>query len=479
MTTSNLLHPDRLFPGSPDQRAICRDLYARVKDLPIISPHGHTDPRWFAENKSFDNPAELLIIPDHYVLRMIYSQGVSMEALGVKPKGEKAFAADPRKVWQTFADHYYLFAGTPSRIWFNHVFYEIFGLKEAFTSESANRAYDVIDAALKSDAYLPRALLDRFDIQLIATTEGALDDLSYHAAMVGSGYEHRVITTFRPDDVIDADKPNFAKNLAKLAELTGFETSDWKGYLNAMRVRREYFRKVGRATATDHGHPTARTSNLPAADCQKLLDLCLSGKADAEQIDTFRGQMLTEMAGMSVEDGMTMQIHPGSYRNHNPVLFNRFGPDKGADIPMRVNYTEALQPLLSKYGNEADLNIILFTLDESNYARELAPLAGHYPCLTLGPPWWFHDSPQGMARFRDQVTETAGIYNTAGFNDDTRAFLSIPARHDVARRMDCVFLSGLIETHKITEKDAHQMLLDLTYNLAVSAYKLPLDRLTA
>ncbi|WP_409432027.1 glucuronate isomerase [Litorimonas sp. RW-G-Af-16] len=473
MTTSSHLHPDRLFPANPAQRDICRTLYASVKDFPIISPHGHTDPSWFAGNANFGNPAELLIQPDHYVLRMLYSQGLSYESLGLKPK-DGVYETDPRKVWQTFAEHYYLFAGTPSRIWLDHVFTEVFGIDKLLTAETAPEFYDIIDAALKSDDFKPRALLDRFKIDLIATTEGALDDLRHHKAMVGSGYEHRVITTFRPDDVVDADKPEFADNLKKLSDLTGFDTTDWAGYLDALRARRAYFRDVGRATATDHGHPTARTENLAPAECQKLLDMCLAGKASAEERDMFRGQMLTEMAGMSLEDGMTMQIHPGSYRNHNPGVYNRFGADKGADIPMRVNYTQALQPLLAKHGNEAGLEIILFTLDESNYARELATLAGHYPCLRLGPPWWFHDSPQGMLRFRDQVTETAGFYNTAGFNDDTRAFLSIPARHDVARRMDSYFLSQLVCEHKITMAEAERLIVDLTYNLAVKAYKLPM-----
>lgn len=398
-----------------------------------------------------------------------------MADMGVKPKDGSDYQTDPRKVWQTFADHYHIFAGTPSRLWLDHVFYEIFGLTEAFCSATAQAAYDVIDAALKTDAFRPRALLDRFKIDLIATTEGALNDLSHHDAMSGTPYAPRVITTFRPDDVIDAEKPDFAANLTRLAELTGQDTSDWQGYLAALRIRRAYFRDVGRATATDHGHASPMTADLPEDACQALLTLCLSGKATAQDCELFRAQMLTEMAGMSVEDGMTMQIHPGSYRNHNPKLHAQFGTDKGADIPMRVDYTKALAPMLGKYGNAAGLRIILFTLDESNYARELAPLAGHYPCLTLGPPWWFHDSPEGMIRFRAQVTETAGFYNTAGFNDDTRAFLSIPARHDVARRMDCRFLAGLVAQHRMSMDEAKRVIVDLTYNLARRAYNLPLD----
>ncbi len=479
MTKDSLLHADRLFPALPAARDIARALYARVADFPIISPHGHTDPAWFADNKNFSNPAELLIVPDHYLLRMLYSQGVSLSDLGVRAKDGTPAEKDPRKIWATFAKYYYLFAGTPTKMWMDHVFYDVFGATQAFGPDTADNIYDLIDGQIKSDGFKPRALLDRFNIDLIATTEGALNDLRHHAALDGTTYAKRVITTFRPDDCIDADKPEFAGNLEKLGGLTGFNTSDWDGYLNAMRARREFFRKTGRATASDHGHPTARTADLDKGACQKLLDLCLSGKAAPDETDLFRAQMLTEMAGMSIEDGMTLQIHPGSYRNHNDPLFAKYGADKGADIPMRVNYTQSLQPLLSKYGNDPKLKVILFTLDESNYARELAPLAGHYPCLKLGPPWWFHDSPQAMLRFRDQVTETAGFYNTAGFNDDTRAFLSIPARHDVARRMDCHFLSLLVTEHKISMAEAETIIIDLTYNLANEAYSLDLEAKTA
>lgn len=477
MTTS-AAHPapalsqDRLFPPDPTVRSYAREIYALIRDRPIISPHGHTDPAWFARNEPFPNPTALLILPDHYVLRMLYSYGVSMEDLGLKPRDGGAYETDPRVVWRTFAAHFHLFAGTPSRLWWDHVLVDVFGAPAPLSADNADAVYDIIDAALKTEAFRPLALLDRFGIALIATTEGALDDLAHHRAIGETEYARRVITTFRPDDVIDADKPEFSENLERLADLTGFDTSNWSGYLDALRERRRYFREVGRATATDHGHPSARTADLPPEDCQRLLTACRDGSATPEQTELFRAQMLTEMAGMSLEDGMTMQIHPGSHRNHNPQILARFGADKGADIPMAAEFTNSLKPLLSKYGNHAELNIILFTLDETVYSRELATLAGHYPCLILGPPWWFHDSPNGMSRFRERVTETAGFYNTAGFNDDTRAFLSIPARHDVARRMDAVFLAGLVADHRITLDEAKEIAQHLTTGLAVKAYKL-------
>jgi len=347
----------------------------------------------------------------------------------------------------------------------------VFGLRESLSPATADLYYDHINAALATDAFKPRALLDRFNIEVIATTEGALNDLQHHAKLKGSGYEKRVITTFRPDDVVDADRADFADNVRQLAELTGEDTASWDGYLNAMRKRRAVFRDHG-ATATDHGHPTARTADLTKEQAQALLTRCLSGQHSRDDAELLRAQMLTEMAGMSLEDGMTMQIHPGASRNHNPVIFERFGPDKGADIPSPTEYVQNLKPLLEKYGNEAALKIILFTLDETTYARELAPLAGHYPALKLGPAWWFHDSPEGMLRFRHQVTETAGFYNTVGFNDDTRAFLSIPARHDVARRIDCRFLAQLVAEHRLHEDEALQVAHDLTYNLVKKAYQL-------
>ena len=465
------LHPDRLFPSDPVVRVIAQRLYAQIKDLPIVSPHGHTDPRWFADDANFENATALLLLPDHYVFRMLYSQGIKLEELGIRRKDGTVVESDYRKIFHIFAQHYYLFRGTPSRIWLDSVFHDVFGLTVTLTEETADLYYDIINEQLAKPEFKPRALLDRFNIELIATTEGALNDLRHHAKLKGTGFEQRVITTFRPDDVVDADRADFAANVAKLGDLTGEDTRNWQGYLQALRIRRAYFREHG-ATATDHGHPSAITADLPEAEAAALFQRCLAGTATPTETELFRGQMLTEMAGMSLQDGMTMQIHPGAHRNHNQVIFERFGPDKGADIPSPTEFVSNLKPLLQKYGNEASLNIILFTLDETTYARELAPLAGHYPALKLGPAWWFHDSPEGMLRFRHQVTETAGFYNTVGFNDDTRAFLSIPARHDVARRIDCRFLAGLVAEHRLTEAEASELAYELTYGLVKKAYQL-------
>lgn len=464
------LDPDRLLPVDPAGRGIARALYARVRELPIVSPHGHTDPAWFATNRPVPNATELLLVPDHYVLRMLYSQGIPLEALGVPPRDGREPVA-PRDAWGLFASHYHLFRGTPSRLWMDQVFAEVFGLDERLCAGTADAYFDHINAQLATEAFLPRSILERFRVEFLATTEGALDALTHHATLIAEGWGRRVVTTFRPDDVLDPDRADFARNLGRLGELTGEDTTRWSSYLDALRARRLFFRRHG-ATATDHGHPTPRTADLAPADCQRLLDRCLAGHADAQERELFRAQMLTEMAGMSLEDGMVMQLHPGVHRNHNRALFESFGRDMGADIPVPVSYVEALRPLLDRHGNDPRLRLILFTLDESTYARELAPLAGHYPCLRLGPPWWFHDSPEGMLRYRRQVTETAGFYNTAGFNDDTRALLSIPARHDVARRMDCRFLADLVTEGRLAEDEAFDLIEELSVNLVRQSYRL-------
>jgi glucuronate isomerase len=489
--TAGALHPDRLLPADLGTRAIARRLYNTVRALPIVSPHGHTDPRWFADNAPFTDPVSLLLTPDHYITRMLYSQGVSLEELGVKPlaeptairggsaPGPDALAArsplEPRAIWRTFARHYYLFRGTPTRLWLDWVLSAVFETEAPLTPGNADRTYDRIAEHLAQDAFRPRALFDRFGIEVLATTESPLDELTAHAAIRSSGWQGRVISAYRPDPVVDPQAPGFAASLVRLGEMTGEDTNSWRGYLAAHRKRRAFFAQMG-ATSTDHGHPSARTADLGEREAQALFDRIVRAAqrqaVEAGEAETFRAQMLTEMARMSLDDGLVLQIHPGSWRNHNTFLYERFGPNMGADIPMPTDYVGALRPLLERFGNERSLTIIVFTLDESTYSRELAPLAGHYPALKLGPAWWFHDSPEGLMRFREQTTETAGFYNTVGFNDDTRAFLSIPARHDAARRIDCAFLARLVAEHRLPEDEAAEVARDLAYELPKRTYKL-------
>ena len=462
-----LIHQDRLFPAEASTRKIAKALYEQVRTLPIVSPHGHTQAAWFARNEPFPDPAKLFVQPDHYIYRMLYSQGISLEELEIGQPELK----DARRVWRIFARHYYLFRGTPTRLWLDFAFQELFGMDERLSEATADLYFDTISEQLRAPEFLPRVLYERFNLEVLATTDSPLDSLDDHKAIRESNWKARILPTFRPDPVVDPEFAGFVENIAELGEKTGEDSSTWTGYLNALRKTRDRFRELG-CTATDHGHPTARTADLSSAAAAELFHRVLAGNADAQQQELFRAQMLTEMARMSLEDGLVMQIHPGSARNHNRKLYEQYGRDVGADIPMPTNYVNALRPLLDQFGNERGLTIILFTLDESTYSRELAPLAGHYPCLRLGPPWWFHDSPEGMIRFREQVTETAGFYNAVGFNDDTRAFLSIPARHDLARRVDCAFLAKLVAEHRLDEDEALEVAQDLAYRLVKQAYKL-------
>lgn len=465
------LSGDRLFPADADTRAVARRLYAEVTSLPIVSPHGHTDPRWYAEDAPFPDPATLLIKPDHYIFRMLYSQGVRLEDLGIPRQDGGPVEADPRKIWRLFAKHWYLFRGTPTRLWFEQSLADVFGIAERLTPGNADDLYDRIAARLADPDVRPRALYGRFNIEVIATTDSALDDLAWHDRIRASGWNGRVVPTYRPDAVVDPDFSGFRVNVETFVTTAGFDGVTWDNYLEAHRRKRAFFKERG-ATATDHGHPSARTAALDRGAAAALFDKVVRNSASAPENELFRAQMLTEMAKMSLDDGLVMQIHPGSVRNHNPELFSAFGRDMGADIPSATDYVAALKPMLDLVGNRPDLTIVLFTLDETAYSRELAPLAGHYPALRLGPPWWFFDSPEGMMRFRETTTETAGFYNTAGFNDDTRAYLSIPARHDVARRIDCAYLGRLVAEHRLDEDEAHEVARDLAYRLAKQTYKL-------
>ncbi|MCB1389111.1 MAG: glucuronate isomerase [Rhodobacteraceae bacterium] len=467
----SLTDPDRLFPTEPRLRGLARALYEGVRDRPILSPHGHCDPRWFAEDARFPDPSALFVVPDHYVFRMLVSQGIAMDALGVPRTDGGPIEADPRAIWRLLAANMHLFRGTPSALWLDHSFEHVFGLTEPLTAANADAVYDHIESCLARPEFRPRALFERFNIEALATTEGALDDLRWHRMMRESGWRGRVITTYRPDAVVDPEFEGFSGNVRALGDLTGEDTETWAGYLAAHRARRAFFRAHG-ATASDHGHATARTANLDAAGAEGLFHRVLKGGASPEESVLFRGQMLTEMARMSLDDGLVMQIHPGSWRNHSARVHARNGRDKGFDIPRRTDFVGDLKPLLDAVGMEPGLTVILFTLDETTYGRELAPLAGAYPALRLGPPWWFFDSYEGMRRYRELTTETCGFYNTAGFNDDTRAFCSIPARHDVARRSDCAFLATLVGTGRLREGEAFEVIEDLTHRLARRAYRL-------
>jgi glucuronate isomerase len=466
------LAEDRYFDPDPGQRKMALELYQSIADLPLVCPHGHVDPRLFSDpDYRFGSPAELLIIPDHYLFRMLYSQGIALEDLGVPRIDGGPVEKDHRKIWQTFAENIYLFRGTPSGMWLQDELFFVFGVQEKLSGANAQDVYDQIDAKLKSPEFKPRALFEQFNIEVLCTTDVATDTLEHHQAIRASGWDGRILPTFRPDNVISPLAPNWHDNIAALAEVSGIDITDYRSFIEALENRRAFFKENG-ATATDHAALTADMARLDDEMADAIFFRALKGSGTAEEQQQFAGHMLMEMVRMSIEDGLVMQLHIGSFRNHNAPIYERFGPDKGADIPITTEFTRALQPLLAAYGNDPRLSLILFNLDETNYARELAPLAGHYPAVKLGPPWWFHDSLNGIYRYFDQVMETAGIYNTAGFNDDTRAYPSIPARHDVWRRASANWVAGLAVRSIIDEEDAYDMVHALAYDLAKAAYKL-------
>jgi len=467
------LSEDRYFDSDPAKRSIASELYKSVTNLPIISPHSHVDPRLLAdENGSFGTPADLLIIPDHYVFRMLYSQGIPLENLGIPRRDGGPIEKDHRKVWQIFADHFYLFRGTPTGVWLADELRNVFGIEEKLTGQNAQSIYDQIEAKLKLPEFRPRDLFKRFNIEVLCTTDAATDPLNHHQAIRNSGWGDKVRPTFRPDAVINLKTPGWKDNIKALSKVSGIAVTSYKKFIRALEDRRAFFKSMG-AVATDHASETPYAAELSPSVAEAIFKRALQGKANAEDAKRFNGHMIMEFSRMSIDDGLVMQLHVGSIRDHNALIYRRFGANMGADIPSQSEFTKNLRPLLNKYGIDSRLTLILFNLDESTYSRELAPLAGHYPAVKLGPPWWFYDSINGMRYYLDRVMETAGLHNTVGFNDDTRAFPSIPARHDLWRRVSANWIAGLVIQGISDMEDAKEMILDMAYRLVKKAYKIP------
>ncbi|MBN1430903.1 MAG: glucuronate isomerase [Anaerolineae bacterium] len=472
MSNTLNLPENRFFDPTPTHRQMAMELYQEIAALPLVCPHGHVDPRLFAEeDATFGTPAELLLIPDHYIFRMLYSQGIPLESLGVPRVDGGEVETDHRKIWQLFAEHFYLFRGTPTGIWLAHELHDVFDVREKLTGETAQAIYDQIEAQLARPEFRPRALFERFNIEVLCTTDAATDSLADHQAIRNSGWKGNIRPTFRPDAVVNLDTPNWKDNIDALSAAAGIDIDSYPRYIQALEQRRAFFKQMG-AVSTDHAAVSAYTAELSTGESEMIFQRALRGETTVDDARRFTAHMIMESARMSIDDGLVMQFHAGSVRDYNTLIDQRFGANKGADIPERGEFTHNLRPLLNKYGNDTRLTLIVFTLDESTYARELAPLAGHFPAMRLGPAWWFHDSLNGMTRYRDQVMETAGLYNTVGFNDDTRAFPSIPARHDLARRVDANWVAGLVARGIVDREDASEMVNDCAYRLAKRAYNL-------
>jgi glucuronate isomerase len=465
-----LLDDDRALPAEPATRELARRLYREVRDLPLVCMHGHVDAGVLAADRPFTDPASLLVVPDHYLLRMLVSQGARLPDLGVATLDGAAVETDPRQVWRRFCAGWHLFRGTPTRYWLEHELAVVFGLDVAPGPDTADALYDRIAEQLAKPDFRPRALFTRFGIEVLATTDSPLSTLADHAALREQGWGERVVPTLRPDALLHLDRPGWAADVDRLAELTGVDTGSYDGYLAALRERRRAFLDAG-ALATDHGHLGTDTTPLSPAEAARVYAAGRAGRVDERDAAAFAGHMLFEMAAMSRDDGLVMQLHPGVLRDHDADVRTRFGPDMGFDIPVPTEFTRGLRPLLEAFGHDPGFRLIVFTVDEDTYSRELAPLAGAYPAMRLGAPWWFLDSPHGMRRFREAVTETAGFYNTTGFVDDTRAFVSIPARHDLARRIDAGYLATLVAEHRLGMDEALDTAVDLAYRLPRESYR--------
>ncbi len=468
MSQSIAAHPDRLLPADPGTRSIARDLLQRVQDLPIISPHGHVDAAVIEDNTPFPDPAALLVSPDHYVTRLIHASGVPLDRV----RGSNTSEPDSRTVWREFCKAWPLFEGTASGYWLRTQFDSVFGLKQEISAGTADASYDAIAAKLVEPGFRPRQLFKDFNIEVLATTDDPLDTLASHWAIAQDDTFHgRVLPTFRPDAYLNIAHPTWSANVERLIAAAGDGATGYAGYITALENRRRYFVDHG-AVSADHGVRTPATLKLDAGQAAKLFERARSGQATAQDRDDFEAHMMYQMARMSVDDGLVMTIHPGSYRNHHEPTFNTYGADTGHDIPFAVNYTEAIRPLLQDFGTAKDFHLVLFTLDETVFSRELAPLAGFYPSVFLGAPWWFLDAPDAMLRFRSAVTETAGFSRSSGFIDDTRAFCSIPARHDASRRIEASFLARLVAEHRVSEDRAHELIVDIVDGSPRRVFKL-------
>ena len=465
------LDDDRLLPTDPVQRAIARELYEQVRSLPLVSPHGHVDAAVFADDRPFPDPAELFVSPDHYVTRMLHSQGVPLEALGVPRRDGRPVERDGRAIWRRLCAHWHLYRGTPSRLWLEQELYELFDVRVRPSAETADEIYDQLSARLATPEFRPRALYGRFGLEVLATTDSPLSTLEDHRRLrEDPTWSGRVVPTFRPDSLVEIRSPGWAERVKQLGALTTADPTTYPDFVAALEERRAAFKELG-ATATDHGHLSADTAPLSPGDAARVFDRALAGTADDADAAAFRAHMLGEFARMSCDDGLVMQVHPGVHRNYDTRIHDAFGPDVGFDIPTATGYAAPLHPLLDRYGSHPNLTLVLFTVDETSFSREIAPLAGVYPSVRIGAPWWFLDAPFAMRRFREATLETAGLYNTAGFVDDTRAFCSIPARHDVARRIDCGFLAALVAQKLLPEDEAVQTAVDLTYTLPKQVFK--------
>ncbi len=464
-----MLHPDRHLPIDSHTRDVAREIYAASAPMPIVSPHGHVDPGLFVRNEPFADPTALLITPDHYVTRLLHARGADLRALGV---GTQLDEAGSRAAWQLLCEAWPALAGTAVRTWLEAELAGVFGVTEVPDAQHADALYDAVADRLASEQCRPRQLYGRFDLAVLATTDDPCDTLADHAALAADPtWSGRVIPTFRPDRYLEPGEPEWPTHIANLAASSQIDCGSYEGYIAALEDRRQFFIAHG-ATSADHSHDDVGTAPLSQTDAARIYRAALGGTASAPEAVAFRRHMLGEMARMSCDDGLVMTLHPGVFRNHHRSTFRLLGPDTGHDLPRQVTFVEPLRPLLERFGTYPGFHLVCFTLDETTWARELAPLAGFYRAVRVGVPWWFLDAPAALVRFWDAIVDGVGFSRTSGFVDDTRALCSIPARHDLARRVEAGVLARLVVQHRIPLEEATALAVRLAGAQPIEVFKL-------
>lgn len=460
-----MLHPYRLLGTHPEQTKLAYEHLKEAASYPLICPHSHVNPALFSDSQgSFPNPVEMFVRRDVRVLSQLHSQGVRLEPF-LDPN------RDPEEVWRMFARHYRLFWGTSTALWLEQQLETVFAISEALDESSADHIYQTLVARIAQPEYRPRAVLERLKIEILCTTASATDPLLHYRTLSQGAWAGRVLPVFRPDKLLWTAHPDWLPELHKLAAQTSGPITRMRAFLDALRQRRHEFKRLG-CVATDHGCERPYTERLSSKAADDLFSLALKGKITIAESIRLQGHLLIEMAKMSLEDGLVMQIHTGSYQDHNGELLVRFGPNKGADLPLATEFTSNLKPLLGVVGNEPAMKLVLFSLDETAYGRDLGPLAGHYPAVFVGAPWSFHNGPKGLMRYFDQVVETAGLCNTAGFQDHARSVGTLAARHDLWRRIACRWLANLELEGRLSHAQARSMLGDLANGRARKVYGL-------
>ncbi len=456
LRATTICHADRLFPADLSTRMLARRLYESVRGLPLVCSGVVADPSWFAENPALPDPAQVFVQSDRQVWAILRGHGVAPGQLGVADDGA-SIAGDPASVWKVFAANYHAFRGTPTRLWHDHAFSTLFGLNERLSADNSDRFYTRVAECLAKPEFRPRALFQRFNIELLSALATPFDSLDPYLAARGS-LKGRLVPTYCPDRLVDANNPGFITALDRFAELTSTDAWTWKGYLDAHRQRRAQFKSAG-ALAISQFALAARTADLPAEDAEKLFAKIVSRDFSPAEGDLFRAQMATEMARMSLDDGLVLQLHLDTPPVHDPEQ----------KVPPPMPSVDGLLPLLQRFRGEPGLRVVACQDGLSAQADELARLASEYACLFVSAGGSGGSEP--MRRFRAMSFQNAAFYKTLNALQGQR-FIALAALTDAIRRLDCAFLAEFVVAHRLDEDEAHAMAKDVAYGISKKVYHL-------